>query len=1016
MNASDNGQKVLSRRQLLHQGSLSLAALATTACAGKTAEQWSDPRHSQHPAATACDEGVRMVNSACLGCNARCGMVVAVKDGKIASVSGNPYHPYNTGYAPIPYDTPLAEGLRHSGSLCGKAHDLPNYVDSPYRIVRPMKRSGPRGSGQFEPIEWETMIRELSEGGRLFAHIGEDRHVPGIKELDKDDPINPEAPELGPVRNGFVFMAGRDQSGRKEFTDRFVKEALGSVNRVAHTDICGLGFRMGNFAMSEKKEAEFKADPVSAEYILVFGANIYEALQPGINTYGALVAKGHAAGTTRFTIIDPRATNASTHAEEWIAITPGQDGAFAMGMIRYIIDHDRHNKQYLSAPNGKAAEKIGHGSYSNACHLVVVDDTHPRNRKFLRMADLDHAISGDAAQACVVLDHDSQPQPHDNVSAVQLDRDATVTSREGKAIRVKTAFRLLKEECWKYTLDDYARLAGVDRAAIERVARQFTEHGSKAAVCQYHGAGNYANGVSAAYAIAVLNVLIGSVDRKGGYLKGGGGAGSWNVGDFDLKTFPGQKKSSGVMLSREKAAYEKSSEFANKKKAGGNGYPARRPWFPFTLGGLCVETLSGIDEMYPYPCRILFTYFFNPVYSIPGGKRFAETLKSLEKVPLHVSIDIGINESNLYADYIVPDITYAEGHYAFLTPHAPALKFTAVRTPAITPMTGETLDRRPYCLETFLIDLAIACDLPGFGPESIAAGNGTVQGLTRAEDYYLRGIANLALAAKIPEASSEEVVFVEHNYPVAAFRQLLQPGQWRKVCRILARGGVFAQRYDEGFAGERHQNGIKKVAIYNEELAAVRHFRNGRYFPGTATYNAPTDSDGNLLTFVDREFPYFLITHKMNLHAQSRTTWHRWSMEVFPENFAVLHHGDAAKEGLRDGDTVRLISRSNPQGVTARIKTTSLVRPGCIAVSFHYGHTQLGASSLPIRGAETLFLGGEKIADRNGLRGNSSLGTGIQPNDLGRLDPSLGNLPLVDVLAGIPDFSSTLIRLQKVSS
>jgi tetrathionate reductase subunit A len=39
---------------------------------------------------------------------------------------------------------------------------------------------------------------------------------------------------------------------------------------------------MGNWALTEKKQVEIKADPMSAEYILVFGANIYEALQPGI--------------------------------------------------------------------------------------------------------------------------------------------------------------------------------------------------------------------------------------------------------------------------------------------------------------------------------------------------------------------------------------------------------------------------------------------------------------------------------------------------------------------------------------------------------------------------------------------------------------------------------------------------------------------------------------------------------------------------------------------------------------
>ena len=150
------------------------------------------------------------------------------------------------------------------------------------------------------------MINEVANGGKLFAHLGEDRIVPGIKELNSDAPIYPNAPELGSVRNGFVFIGGRDQNARKEFSDRFVKEALGSVNRIGHTDICGIGFRQGNMAFTERKDVEIKADPMSAEYILVFGSNIYEALQPGVNTYGAMVAKRNSEGKVKFTIVDPR--------------------------------------------------------------------------------------------------------------------------------------------------------------------------------------------------------------------------------------------------------------------------------------------------------------------------------------------------------------------------------------------------------------------------------------------------------------------------------------------------------------------------------------------------------------------------------------------------------------------------------------------------------------------------------------------------------------------------------------
>ena len=143
-----------------------------------------------------------------------------------------------------------------------------------------------------------------------------------------------------------------------------------------------------------------------------------------------------------------------------------------------------------------------------------------------------------------------------------------------------------------------------------------------------------------------------------------------------------------------------------------------------TRGGLCVEAMNGIAQGYPYACQVLFTFFFNPVYSIPGGTSYVTALKDTEKVPLHVSIDVCVNESNIYADYIVPSLSWLEGMYSFMSPHAPALKFTTVRVPAIVPLTGKTADGRPFSMETFLIDLAEYLKLPGFGKDAIPGNDG----------------------------------------------------------------------------------------------------------------------------------------------------------------------------------------------------------------------------------------------------------------------------------------------------
>lgn len=1003
-----------SRRSFLKGAVVATAGIASWAGikpASHAKSTWKNPRDLQKAALSQLDEGVRVTHSVCLGCNARCGNRIVVKDGKLESISGNPYNPYNSFADPIEYSTPVGKTLSLPSPVCGKAIDAGNYVYNPYRILKPLKRAGKRGEGKFEPIEWNQLIKEISQGGKLFVHIGEHQEIQGLKSLDSDKPIDPDDQGLGSKRNGFVLMTGRLQTGRKEFIDRFVKSSMGSVNRIGHTDICGLGFRMGNFAFTDKKQVELKADPWGAEYILVFGANIYEALQPGVNTYGAAVAKRSSEGKVKFAIVDPRAQNASTHAEDWVPVKPGQDGAFAMGMMRWIIENKAYNEEYLKAPNSEAAEAKEYSCYVNATHLVIDDPHHPHNGKFLRLSDLIARRDDRAKETFIVLSaKDGSPVAYDRINEAILDRATTVIDSSGKSIKVKTSFRIMKEGVMEHGIDDYASFADVPSSTIEKIARDFSSYGRKAAVCQYHGAGNYVSGTYAAYAIAALNAMVGSVEGKGGYMTSGGSAAKWARGIYDLKNFPGKRKAQGVKISREKAVYETSAEYTKKKTETGSGYPSRRPWFKFTKGGLSVESMSGIDQQYPYQCKVLFTYFYNPVYSTPGGYRYQETLKNTETLPLHVSIDTGINESNLYADYIVPDVTYLEGHYGWLSPHAPALRFTGLRTPALVPLTDKTADGRPFCLETFLIDLAKAMDLPGFGDKAIPGKDGTLHPLNRAEDFYLRGFANIAENAGTPVASSDEQHFVEQNCLVSQFRENISKTEWKKTCYLLARGGFF-KRYEEVFDGQKFKRAVKRVLLYNEDLAGTTNTLTGNRFHGSLKYLPPMDSSGNIIDEMDKEYPFYVITHKMNVHTQSRTSVHRWAMEIFPENFVIINDRDARELGVKAGDKVRLVSRSNQNGIPGKVQISKLVRPGCLSVSFHYGHTQLGATALQVTGGDKIFLGGKDVMDGNFMVPDKKLGAGLNPNMVTRLDDNLANTPMVDLVGGIPDFSSTKVKV-----
>jgi tetrathionate reductase subunit A len=188
----------------------------------------------------------------------------------------------------------------------------------------------------------------------------------------------------------------------------------------------------------------------------------------------------------------------------------------------------------------------------------------------------------------------------------------------------------------------------------------------------------------------------------------------------------------------------------------------------------------------------------------------------------------------------------------------------------------------------------------------------------------------------------------------------------------------------------------------------------GRKFYGTLKYLPPMDSSGRIIAEKDREYPYYVITHKMNVHTQSRTNSHRWAMEIFPENFVVINVEDAAELNIKSGDRVRLVSQSNRDGIEGKAQVSRLIRPGCVGVSFHYGHTQLGSSGLVVTRGEDVFLGGRAVMKGDMMIPDPKLGTGINPNMVTRLDENLGNTPMVDLVGGIPDFSSTRVKIMKI--
>ena len=77
-------------------------------------------------------------------CPDMCSLIAHVDNGKVVRVQGDPDHPYTAGVA------------------CGKVNRDADLVNSPERIATPLRRTGPKGSGQFTPITWDQALDEIA--------------------------------------------------------------------------------------------------------------------------------------------------------------------------------------------------------------------------------------------------------------------------------------------------------------------------------------------------------------------------------------------------------------------------------------------------------------------------------------------------------------------------------------------------------------------------------------------------------------------------------------------------------------------------------------------------------------------------------------------------------------------------------------------------------------------------------------------------------------------------------------
>jgi anaerobic selenocysteine-containing dehydrogenase len=231
-------------------------------------------------------------------CPDTCSMLTTVQGGIAIKVQGNPAHPHT------------------AGSLCTKVSRYPERTYHPERLLHPLKRVGPKGSGQFERVSWDAALDDIA--ARLSSIAA--REPQAILPYSY-------AGTMGLVQGESIAARFFNKLGASQL-ERTICAAAGGEGLV-HT----LGGKVG-------MRVEFFSE---SKLILIWGSNSITS-----NLHFWRYASQAKRDGAKLVCIDPRKSETAEKCQEHIALLPGTDGALALALMRELIQHDWLDHDYLA--------------------------------------------------------------------------------------------------------------------------------------------------------------------------------------------------------------------------------------------------------------------------------------------------------------------------------------------------------------------------------------------------------------------------------------------------------------------------------------------------------------------------------------------------------------------------------------------------------------------------------------------------------------------------------------------
>lgn len=528
----------------------------------------------------------------------------------------------------------------------------------------------------------------------------------------------------------------------------------------------------------------------------------------------------------------------------------------------------------------------------------------------------------------------------------------------------------LREHLQEYTPEWAEQVSGVPAADIRRIALEFAEAAPAATTMCNRGSSAHLNGYYNDRAIQMLNAVVGSVGKKGGWCWS-----PWGGVDPQFKTpaGPGSVKERHSIL-------EDPPE-----------YPLSNVWRRMRVGEIIyLYLLQGRAKLQAY-----MTYNLDSPITWPEESLTQEVLCNEDLINFHVCINCFYNETAHYADIVLPWTTYMERWDLDARGSYNLRPYVGIRTPMVEPL-GEARDIRD-----FFPDLA----------KRIGGGMEEWYTHESIEDYMREWAGNIPENPETGKSGLDRLLD-EGSYEDQSRQPFYEPYAVPLTEDELD-GATYAKAgtSGEGSAGPNDEPAAttakdgprllmkdgKGIGVRLPDGRAVRGFKTpSRLFEirspfverigrnedcseliarsGAKASNRPAHHEPHDVDVKDMPIYLQMPEHtdladdelvmtsfKWNVHNHGRTMHLKWLAEIVHTNPAWLNPATAKKLGVRDGDWIEITSyfpemlrdeqhvvhgEQDDTGriVSGRMRVPIVTMPGihprAIAMSNSCGHTQ----------------------------------------------------------------------------